>query len=390
MLSAHLSPPPLHIPVTLKHYDAWLTHSKKQHCDACKHPYSFTKVLRRLVQQFFSALLFSIRAILVTLPWTTLWTWRAYFTMGGIAEGPSTVFNVTLFPNLSDPTQAWFPLLAMRLWWFVDRERFTRRADVHPIAATVQVETEGTVVDCSIRSGVYAPHPSLRHPLLSAPNSCLASGYRPMEAAFKEAGCLVELQREGGWRRVPANANITIVQGVRATVEVTEDGRPINEAEARLLELQNAEAEQHKRNVDEDYTLVYTSPMVAGPVLLNRRFFLLFAARQVHDGYSFVVGFHLLWGCWFVAQAIERLDRHRQRKENGSPSYMAFFLVFVIPTLIGLVMEMYVLLPIKLIYDPNLVVKVKLAEMWVLGLFYTKVILRLPGFEAPQRMDEGI
>jgi len=28
--------------------------------------------------------------------------------------------------------------------------------------------------------------------------------------------------------------------------------------------------------------------------------------------------------------------------------------------------------------------------MWVLGLFYTKIILRLPGFEAPQRMNEGI
>ena len=34
--------------------------------------------------------------------------------------------------------------------------------------------------------------------------------------------------------------------------------------------------------------------------------------------------------------------------------------------------------------------KVKLVDMWVLGLFYTKIILRLPGFEAPQRMNEGI
>jgi len=69
---------------------------------------------------------------------------------------------------------------------------------------------------------------------------------------------------------------------------------------------------------------------------------------------------------------------------------MAFFLVFVIPTFIALVMEMYVLLPIKFTYDPQAVVKVKLVEMWVLGLFYTKIILRLPGFEAPQRMNEGI
>lgn len=240
-----------------------------------------------------------------------------------------------------------------------------------------------------------------------------------------------EPRKDGGWRRVPANDNVAIVRSMRATVEVTEDGQPINEVEARLLKLQNAEAERHKRNIDEDYTVVYIPPyfkyriiafilavwsvcciaiaaMLAGPVLLGRRFFLLFTAREVHDGYSFVIGFHLLWGCWLVAQAVERLDRHRQRRENGSrawwplflakrsslwlaqASYMAFFLVFVIPTLIALVMEMYVLLPIKFIYDPRVVVKVKLVDMWVLGLFYTKIILRLPGFEAPQRMNEGI
>lgn len=237
--------------------------------------------------------------------------------------------------------------------------------------------------------------------------------------------------REGGWRRVPANDNVAIVRGMRATVEVTEDGQPLNDVEARLFKLQNAEAERHKRNVDEDYAVVYIPPhfkyrivifilavwsvccvaiaaMLAGPVLLGRRFFLLFTSREVHDGYSFVIGFHLLWGCWLVAQAVERLDRHRQRRESGSRawwplflakrsslwlaqvSYMAFFLVFVIPTLIALVMEMYVLLPIKFTYDPRAMVKVKLVEMWVLGLFYTKIILRLPGFEAPQRMNEGI
>ena len=240
-----------------------------------------------------------------------------------------------------------------------------------------------------------------------------------------------EQRKEGGWRRVPAHDNVAIVRGMRATVEVTEDGQPINEFEARLLKLQNAEADRHKRNVDEDYTVVYIPPnfkyriaifivavwsvccvaiatMLAGPVLLGRRFFLLFTTREVHDGYSFVIGFHLLWGCWLVAQAVERLDRHRQRRENGSrawwplflakrsslwlaqASYMAFFLVFVIPTLIALVMEMYVLMPIKFIYDPRVVVKVKLVDMWVLGLFYTKIILRLPGFEAPRRMNEGI
>ncbi|KAF9642793.1 hypothetical protein BDM02DRAFT_3132860, partial [Thelephora ganbajun] len=112
---------------------------------------------------------------------------------------------------------------------------------------------------------------------------------------------------------------------------------------------------------------------LAGPVLLDLWFFLLFTARGIHGGYPFVVGFHLLWGCWVVTHAIDRFDRHRQWRENRSlawwplffakrsslrlaqASCMAFFLVFVIPTLIALVMEMYVLLSIKLVYDPELV-----------------------------------
>jgi len=69
---------------------------------------------------------------------------------------------------------------------------------------------------------------------------------------------------------------------------------------------------------------------------------------------------------------------------------MAFFLVFVIPTMVALVMEMYMLLPIKFTYDPGVVVKVKLVDMRVLGSSYTKIILLLPGFEAPPRMNEGI
>ena len=69
---------------------------------------------------------------------------------------------------------------------------------------------------------------------------------------------------------------------------------------------------------------------------------------------------------------------------------MAFFLVFVIPNLTALVMEMCMFLPVKFICDPRAAVEVKLVEMRVLGLFYSKIILQLPGFEAPRRMNEGI
>ena len=84
-----------------------------------------------------------------------------------------------------------------------------------------------------------------------------------------------------------------------------------------LLKLQNAEAAgRHKHGVDEDCTVVYIPPYfkhrivafimavcavcclaiaatLAGLVLLGRRFFLLYTAREAHDGYSFAIGFYL-------------------------------------------------------------------------------------------------
>jgi len=115
----------------------------------------FLLVLRKLVQQFFSVVVFTIRAILVAsiwlavLPWITLWTWRAYFAVGDVAcvppqpvlfstpltyrsafwiadiprppvphdrEEPSPVFNVTL-SNLSDPNTSLISVISSHPVW---------------------------------------------------------------------------------------------------------------------------------------------------------------------------------------------------------------------------------------------------------------------------------
>jgi len=115
-----------------------------------------------------------------------------------------------------------------------------------------------------------------------------------------------EPRKGGGWRRVPAD-NVAIVRGMRATVEVTEYGQLINETEARLLELQNAEAERHKRTDNEGYTVVHI------PLCPKSRIIIFILA---------------VWSvcCVAVAQAANRLDRHRQRRGNGSRASWPLFL----------------------------------------------------------------
>ena len=113
-------------------------------------------VLRKLVQQFLSIVLFSVRAILVAciwlaiLPWITLWTWRAYFAVGDWSyvllwlvffvmpltpnsafriadvqrppiphdiEEPNPVFNATLLSNLSDPSISLMSFISAHPVW---------------------------------------------------------------------------------------------------------------------------------------------------------------------------------------------------------------------------------------------------------------------------------
>ncbi|KAF9642891.1 hypothetical protein BDM02DRAFT_3132794 [Thelephora ganbajun] len=118
----------------------------------------------------------------------------------------------------------------------------TRCADIHSIITAVRVETEGTVVDCSVQPGAHASHPSLRRSSLPTSNSCSTDWYHLMEVAFKEAfRPVVHIWNHG--KEGSTNNDVAIVRGVQLTVEVTEGEQSINEVEARLPKLRNAEAE---------------------------------------------------------------------------------------------------------------------------------------------------
>jgi len=137
---------------------------------------------------------------------------------------------------------------------------------------------------------------------------------------------------DGSFRRVPATDNIALPRDMRATVAVTAAGEPVGDDAIKLMSLQNAEANKAKRSIKDDYMIVYLPPSlryrvigfitllwifgaifigfgVALPIQLGRSFFKLFSSREVHDGYSFIIGFYLVWMCYLFARAIDRLDK---------------------------------------------------------------------------------
>ncbi|KIY65813.1 hypothetical protein CYLTODRAFT_492008 [Cylindrobasidium torrendii FP15055 ss-10] len=226
-------------------------------------------------------------------------------------------------------------------------------------------------------------------------------------------------KRDGSFRRVPANDNIVLAREYAATAEVTEMGIPATPQAVKLIAIQNHEARRARRDYKKDYMTVYLPPAfkyrmltfvlilwglgamccgaaVAAPVLLGRAFFKLFIESDVHDGYSFLAGFYMLWACHAVGQAVGKLDRRRQRLEEGGPrpnlawltlkrgliwcakaAYVTFFCGGVIPALLGIMINLYVTLPLRLMVDPTVQPRMKLADEWALGLLYMKIFLHV-------------
>ncbi|KAN0115652.1 hypothetical protein V8E52_006771 [Russula decolorans] len=235
----------------------------------------------------------------------------------------------------------------------------------------------------------------------------------------------------GSYRRVPNSDNVAVPRDMRATAKVDVNGLPVDDEARGLIAAQDAEAEKAKRSPKEDYTVVYipshfqyriglfifalwvigcvfVTAAVSAPILLGRGVFNLFTDRQMHDGYAFLVGFYALWGCWVVGHAVERMDKRRQRRSADDArgnwplyflkrsllwlakiSYIAFSVGIVVPTLLGLVVELYIVMPIRLSLNPDLVPNVRVVDMWALGIIYAKITLHANRLRPLNRITAG-
>lgn len=238
---------------------------------------------------------------------------------------------------------------------------------------------------------------------------------------------------DGSFRRVPATDYLALPRDVRATAQVHEDGTPVDEEAAKLLDQQNREAEKAKHDPSKDYMIVYIPPLfryrlvsfvlslwsicavllglaVAIPIQLGRSVFKTFTPREIHDGYSLLVGFYLLWGCYLAGKAVDRLDKRRQRvRVDDGPHadlrilvfkrsllwgaktlYMGISLGVVIPILLAMVVDLYIVLPIRSALTPGLVPKVRIVDAWALGLLYGKIALHVTQLHPPNQVTQGL
>jgi E3 ubiquitin-protein ligase MARCH6 len=248
----------------------------------------------------------------------------------------------------------------------------------------------------------------------------------------EQAGDDAVAARDGGFRRVPNNDYVALPRDMRATAAVHENGEPFDEAARTLMNAQDQEAEKMKRLVKDDYTVVYIPPhfryrvilfmvllwgitallvgiFIGAPLHLGRSILKSFVDEDLHDGYSLIVGFYVLWACYLVGKSIDRLDKRRQRKLWVGPrahlpiyaikraliwlvaiSYMLFFFSILIPTLLSVVIELYIVIPIRFMVDSHFAPRIRIVDMWSLGIVYSNIALYLYQLQPRNRLAGGL
>ncbi|GJJ11157.1 hypothetical protein Clacol_005388 [Clathrus columnatus] len=243
---------------------------------------------------------------------------------------------------------------------------------------------------------------------------------------LNEGKAVVVPGRDGGFRRAPAGDNIAFLRDKPALVPIDEEGKPLDETGHDIIAAQDEEARRSGRNPAEDYTTVYVPPefrkrvilfiiffwlcgsfllvsMIAIPTAGGRAVFRLFTPEPVHDGYSFIIGFYLVWWSYLVGSLFAKIRIRRQRHflgrqfEQGEGRiranwllfifkrvtvyfskiiWLALWIGFIMPTLLSISVELYLVIPLRHAVNPNFTPAIHIFESWATGLILSKIILR--------------
>ncbi|KAH7105992.1 hypothetical protein BKA62DRAFT_688555 [Auriculariales sp. MPI-PUGE-AT-0066] len=196
-----------------------------------------------------------------------------------------------------------------------------------------------------------------------------------------------DVQRDGGFLRVPANDTVPLPRDERRVIMRTdEQGNPIDpDTAAPILLAQAAEAEKAKRDHQKtgpSSTLLRTSAGVgiSIPLYIGRAIIALATNREYHDVYSFFIGAYSLGGAWFIGMQIERNPRpwsliRRVLTWAPKAAYMVLTIGVVLPILLAMTVDLYILLPIRMWLQPYQTPIISILHCWACGLIMGRMAL---------------
>jgi E3 ubiquitin-protein ligase DOA10 len=145
------------------------------------------------------------------------------------------------------------------------------------------------------------------------------------------------------------------------------------------------------------------------PIRIGRLMFkIVFDTTTVHDGYSWIVGLYVFWFGSFAKYLVGREQRRwskylSTRTRNAFPvklflrhtaamlgrlALAVLWLIFLLPGLIGLLFEIYVVLPITYQVYPGLTPTLRLMDAWTAGMIISAITLRAARLGQPDQLPE--
>ncbi|KAH7335166.1 hypothetical protein B0J17DRAFT_668903 [Rhizoctonia solani] len=200
----------------------------------------------------------------------------------------------------------------------------------------------------------------------------------------------------GRWLRVPKSDNIAFLRDQPVLIQVDRAGRAVRQRGEEVMAEQDEETRRAGRTPEQDYIIVHVPPYFGGrclllvmllwitaasitvtgtvvPILLGRLLLSTLAHKShVHDGYSLVIGWYVLWGLW-------RVHRSQVRSWTSALAWVANTVCIgigmgvIMPILVAVTLQMYVVLPLRLWWNPETVPVLRIAEDWALGLVLMKI-----------------
>ena len=212
--------------------------------------------------------------------------------------------------------------------------------------------------------------------------------------------------KDGDFRRVPNTDSLPMRKDQPMIMAVTEDNKLI------------AKDELDETADDPNYTVVYAPPnfrfrlylflvamwafaalfsisVTVLPLIFGRKIFRAVTPRSaVHDLFAYLYGIYsfgfAIWSLAAVNKVVNFIRRPRTTDASsrfawninaavvltGKWIYLISTMSVLIPTLLGLCLEMYVIVPMGIWYRPDYVPTVHLIHDWIVGLIYVKIFGR--------------
>lgn len=235
---------------------------------------------------------------------------------------------------------------------------------------------------------------------------------------------------EGTFWRVPVTDGAIRLAGKPREIQVYANGEGVTQDDRDMIEMQELASRKAMRNPENDYKVIFypnqfrwrLGLFIAGlwvaffcavwtsitlPIRVGRLAFkVTLGATNMHDAYSWFLGLSLFWFSSFVKYVIAREHRRWSKylatRQNRPFPWKLFIvhtttmlgrllfavtsLFIVLPTLLGLFVEVYVILPIHYHFYPGVTPTIRVLDAWASGLILSVIILRVARMARPDSL----